>query len=140
MAHGQGQPPYEPPPGAPQAQFPDYYAPAGGPPPQRNGLGTAALVVGIIGVIFAIVPLTFWLGGPMGLVAIGLGIGALRRISRKGASNKGVAISGIILGALSTVIAAVWLAAAIFVVNDVVACLDSAQTPEQAAACGQVTP
>lgn len=70
-----------------------------GPPPQgnSNGVGVAALVVGLLALF------TSWLliGGLLGIVAIVLGIVGLGKVKRHEASNKGMAIAGIVLGALS---------------------------------------
>lgn len=68
---------------------------------QRNGLGIAALVLGIIGL------LTSWavFGGLFGLLAIILGFVGLGRVRRGEASNRGMSITGIVLGVLSVAIA-----------------------------------
>ncbi|MBT2506170.1 DUF4190 domain-containing protein [Streptomyces sp. ISL-98] len=63
------------------------------PPPQRpktNGLAVAALVVGIV----CCVP-------PLGLI---LGIIALSQIKKRGDSGKGMAIAGVVLSAISTLL------------------------------------
>ncbi|KAA1034254.1 DUF4190 domain-containing protein [Pseudonocardia sp. EV170527-09] len=87
-----------------QAAYPDR--PAAGPPgwpqgrapatPPRNGVGIAALVLGILAV------LTFWLfiGGLFGLLAIVLGAIGISRVSKGVATNRGVSISGLVLGIL----------------------------------------
>jgi hypothetical protein len=63
-----------------------------------NGLAVASLVVGIVS-LFGI--FCFGIGGLVGLIALGLGIGGLRRANRSpGAPQKGVAIGGIVTGAL----------------------------------------
>jgi hypothetical protein len=78
-----------------------------GPSGPRNGLGTAALVCGIIGLLLAIVVI----GGILGIVAVVLGIVALGRVRRGEANNRGVAIAGIVTGALAVVLAGVIIAA-----------------------------
>ena len=92
--------PYGPPgyPGMPQAP---------GQPP-RNGLGTTALVLGILGVVFAIIWLTFWLGAILGVLALIFGIIGSSRAGKGLATNKGVAVSGLVLGAISIVVAIIW--------------------------------
>lgn len=71
----------------------------GGPPPlpPRNGVGIAALVLGIVGI------LTSWIlvGGLLGVVAIALGIIGVVRAAKGIATNRGVAIGGLVLGVLS---------------------------------------
>jgi hypothetical protein len=71
------------------------------PAPQaRNGLGIAALVLGILGFLTSFIAV----GAILGLVAIGLGIAGLRRANRREATNRGMAITGIVLGALAILI------------------------------------
>ncbi len=79
-------------------------APAQG---HQNGLGTAALVLGIIGLLTS----WFGLGAILGLVAIILGVLALGKVKRREASNRGSAIAGIVLGVLSIVVLAGLIAA-----------------------------
>jgi hypothetical protein len=79
-------------------QQPGYgYPPAERP---RNGLGTAALVLGILGLITSI----FLIGGLFGLIAIVLGFLALGRVRRHEATNRGASIAGIVLGVLSLIV------------------------------------
>ena len=70
--------------------------------PARNGLGIAALVLGILGLLTSI----FVVGGVLGLVAIVLGVMGLGRVKRGEATNRGMAIAGIVLGALAVLLAA----------------------------------
>ena len=103
--------PYGPPgmPGAPQAPV----------QPPRNGLGTTALVLGILGVIFAIIPVTFWLGGILGLLALIFGVIGSARAGKGLATNKGSAVTGLVLGVLSIVVAIVWTIVIATAVKDV---------------------
>jgi hypothetical protein len=73
----------------------------------RNGIGTAALVLGIIGLALAVVVV----GGLLRLVAVVLGIVALARVRRGEATNRGVAIAGIVTGGLAIVLSGVIIAA-----------------------------
>ncbi|WP_204020975.1 DUF4190 domain-containing protein [Sinosporangium siamense] len=61
----------------------------------------AALVTGIIGLIFGPIPFTFWIGAPLALAAIILGAVALSRVRKGVATNKGVSMSGLVLGILA---------------------------------------
>ena len=78
-----------------------------GAPPHRssggNGLGIAALVLGVLGL------LTSWLvvGGLLGLIAVVLGAVALSKAKRGAAapSSRGMGIAGIVLGVVSILIA-----------------------------------
>ncbi|WP_277207709.1 DUF4190 domain-containing protein [Isoptericola croceus] len=106
--YGTGSPQGTPPPyqsGSPYAAGqPSMPAPTGQSPyPAQQGQGTdgfsiAALVTGILG---------------MALIAVGLGIAGLVRTKRSGRPGKGLAIAGIILGALSTI---AWIAFIVFFV------------------------
>jgi hypothetical protein len=83
-------------------------APQGGqyqqmPPPKRkNGLGTAALVVGIIAIVGSWIPFFNVISLVLGIVALGLAIGGLL-MSRKG-RPKGTSIAGLILAAITIII------------------------------------
>ena len=113
--HDPPQPPYPPPQGGGNPPQPPYPPPQGGgypgayppPPPApyagyapppvgpKNGLGIAALIVAIIGLVFC------WtvVGGIiLGVVAVIIGFLARGRVNRGEASNGGVAIAGIVLG------------------------------------------
>jgi hypothetical protein len=84
------------------------------PTAPRNGLGTAALVLGIIGV------LTCWsvFGGIiLGLVAVILGFIGHARVRRGEATNGGVSIAGIVLGFVAMIAGAVFIALYIWVFN-----------------------
>ncbi|UQX04947.1 DUF4352 domain-containing protein [Streptomyces sp. RerS4] len=63
-------------------------------------MAVAGLVLGIIGVLVAIVPFVFWVGTLAGLTGLGLGIAGLVR-ARRGAPRKGLALTGAVLGLLS---------------------------------------
>ena len=98
---GQPQPGYQQP-GYPAASYPAAaYPPQAYPPPYyaaaqpQNGMGTAALVLGIIGVVlfFAI-----WPPFILGILAIIFGAVGLGRAKRGVATNRGVAMAGLVLG------------------------------------------
>jgi len=75
----------------PRAPDEAYYAPGWQPArPPREGLAIAALVTAVVGL------------GPVG---VGLGIAALRRIRRRGTRGRGLAIAGIVVGAIWTALA-----------------------------------
>ncbi|MFC8509565.1 DUF4190 domain-containing protein [Streptomyces sp. NPDC057411] len=91
------------------------------PPPAqpRNGLGTTALVLGIVGLVLAIIPFLFWLGGILGLLALIFGIVGASRAGKGLATNKGAAISGLVLGAVSIVVSIAWTVVIATAVKDV---------------------
>jgi len=82
--------------------------------PRRNGMGTAALTLGLIGALL------FWtiLGGiALGLLALIFGIVGFRRGKRGEATNGTLAMVGAILGALALVGSSAILAFAVSVVG-----------------------
>ncbi|MCX4822657.1 DUF4190 domain-containing protein [Streptomyces sp. NBC_01142] len=108
-----GQPPqWSPPPSYPGAP----YSPV---PQARNGLGIAAMVTGIVGAVFGIIPFLFWLAGILGILALIFGLIGHGRARKGEATNKGMALTGIILGGLSIVLAIVWLVVVVLAVKDV---------------------
>lgn len=112
--------------------------PGYGPPP-KNGLGTAALVLGIIGLVL------FWtivLGFVLGILALVFGIIGRKRANRREATNGGSALAGAILGGLAVAgtIAIIAAGAAFFEHNksafrNYQDCLNSAQTQQQRQDC-----
>lgn len=92
--HGQ-QPGYGQQPGS-YGQPPYGTAPSGHTGPKKNGLGVAALVLGIL----SLLSWFFLIGGLFGLVAIILGVLGRGRVKRGEADNGGIALAGILTGAL----------------------------------------
>ncbi|MYT72614.1 MULTISPECIES: DUF4190 domain-containing protein [unclassified Streptomyces] len=83
-------------------QYPPFQQPQHQPQQvARNGLGTAALILGIIGALSGIVPILFWLAGVLGVIALILGLTGRSRAKRGEATNKGVALAGAILGLIA---------------------------------------
>lgn len=74
-------------------------APAG-PAKAKNGLGLAALIVGIVAFIFAVIPFLSFVAWVPALVAIGLGIAGLVVKNKKRVS----AVAGLALGALAIIV------------------------------------
>ncbi len=133
-----------PPPPPPQyGAYPGSYLP---PPPQpysgftppptgpRNGLGVAALVIAIIGLVFC---WTVFGGIILGLCAVIIGFVARGRVTRGEATNGGVAIAGIVLGFLAIIVSLIFIPIWIGVFDEVggtdyVDCLSKAGSNEQA--------
>ncbi|WP_327234247.1 DUF4190 domain-containing protein [Streptomyces sp. NBC_01317] len=119
---GYGYPAAGPPTGATHTGYPagGYVAPypgygAGGwQQAPSNGMGVTALVLGIVGLVVG----CFWgVGILLGVLALIFGIIGRRKARRGEATNGGVALAGVILGAVATVLGAVFLALLIWVVN-----------------------
>ncbi|WP_454790133.1 DUF4190 domain-containing protein [Mycolicibacterium lutetiense] len=104
--------PYGPPPGAYPGAYPPAPQPYGGYPMQpsprgpANGLGVAALILAIVALLLT------WsvIGGLVfGIVALVLGFLAHGRYRRGEATNGGVAVTGIALGAIACVLSLVFI-------------------------------
>ena len=94
---------YPPPP--PPMPYGDYYPGAPVAPP-RNGLGVAALVLAILGLLASC---SVAGGIVLGISAVILGVMARNRVKRGEANNGGVALAGIILGALAVLISVAFI-------------------------------
>ncbi|WP_426364266.1 DUF4190 domain-containing protein [Streptomyces sp. E-08] len=100
--------------------------PAAAPQVMRNGLGTAALILGIIGTLSGLIPLFFWLAGILGLIALILGLVGKGRVKRREANNKGVALTGAILGLAALILSVVGAVITFTAVSDAVDEIDKA--------------
>ena len=132
------QPPPPPPYGAYPGGYPPPPQPYSGfaPPPTgpRNGLGIAALVIAIIGLVFC---WTVAGGVILGLTAVIIGFVAQGRVKRGEATNGGVAIAGIVLGFLAIIVSLIFIPIWIGVFaevggTDYVDCLPKAGSDNQA--------
>jgi hypothetical protein len=90
-------------PPAPPQPYAGYAPPPTGP---RNGLGVAALVIAIVGLVSSF---TVAGGIILGIVAVVIGFAARGRAKRGEANNGGVALAGIILGFIAIVIGLVFI-------------------------------
>jgi hypothetical protein len=129
--HGQLPPPagYPPPAGPPYPGYPSYpgqpsypgypgypgypAAPYGAWGPgavPRNGFGVTALVLGVVGTVLGVSCLGALLGLPAGIAAVVFGIVGVRTAGRGQATNRGQAIAGIVLGAVSSLVSVVMIA------------------------------
>lgn len=117
-----GQPPYGSPYGHPSA-------------PPRNGIGTVALVLGIVGLVLSL----FVIGALPGILAIIFGVIGLSRVRRRQATNRGAALTGVITGVLSLVVAIVVAVTVVSIFKTEFRkfrdCADNAQTVEQQREC-----
>ncbi|MDT0449354.1 DUF4190 domain-containing protein [Streptomyces hesseae] len=99
-----GQNPWGPRPAGP---VPSYWPPYPIPVPQpRNGMGVTALVLGVTGVVLGLSVILFWVSWLPALLAVVFGFVGLS-YARKGlATNKAMALAGVILGAAGLLISA----------------------------------
>jgi Domain of unknown function (DUF4190) len=87
------------------------YPPPNYAPPQpvapKNGLGIAALVLAVVGLLCVA---TVFAPIVLGAIAVILGVIGRRRVKRGMADNAGVAIAGIVLGGLAIVVGVAFIA------------------------------
>ncbi|MGP3632269.1 DUF4352 domain-containing protein [Streptomyces sp. 24-1644] len=100
----------------------------------RNGLGTAALVLGIIGTVSGLIPFLFWLAGILGLIALILGLTGRGRVKRGEATNKGVTTFGAVLGLLALILSVVGAVITFKAVDDAVDEINKASSGSSATA------
>jgi Na+/H+ antiporter NhaD/arsenite permease-like protein len=108
----------------------------------RNGAGVAALVLGLLGLVLALLVLPAPLGALLGLLAVIFGIIGISRAGRREATNRGQAVTGLITGILA-------LALGVFLTvriggylqdhatdfNNLARCLNAANTDQERTAC-----
>ncbi len=86
----------------------------------HNGLGTAALVLGILAILFALTPITYWVSLVLAPVAIILGFVGRSRVKSGDADNKGATVSGIVMGFIAVGACIFWFIFWIVVINGAV--------------------
>lgn len=104
-----------PPAGQPGWQQPGAYGPPPGPP-KSNGVAIAALVCGIIALLASWLPGINLLSVVLGIAAIILGVIGLRNAPERG--GRGLAITGLVTGALGLVVAIIFLVFIVSFVQD----------------------
>lgn len=77
----------------------------------KNGLGTAGFVLGLVGLIFAFIPIIGVVAWPLTILGLVFGIIGTLRAGRGQANNKGMAIAGTVLSAVGLVICFLWTVA-----------------------------
>lgn len=101
---------------------PQYYAPhppAYTPPQPQNGLGTAGFVLGLIGLLFSPIPFVGMVAWPLVILGLIFSLIGLSRANRRRATNKGLAVAGIVLSLVGLVICVLWVVAFGKAVNDI---------------------
>ncbi|MFD7965984.1 DUF4190 domain-containing protein [Streptomyces zaomyceticus] len=86
----------------------------GYPQSPSNGMGTASMVLGIIAVAgFCL----YGLGVVLGVLALIFGIIGVKKAGRGEATNRGMAVAGIVLGSIGTLVSAVFLGFVIWAIS-----------------------
>lgn len=74
-------------------------------PPDHNSLGKGAFIVGLVGLVLAFVPIIGFVSWLLGPIAVLMGLIALRKPPR------GLAVAGIVTGALTLLVCSWWISA-----------------------------
>jgi hypothetical protein len=118
----------QPPDNRPTTPPPSYHQPQGQVPPQwgppqqnwapqppapapKNGLGTTALVLGILGALFSLIPFIGVIAWPLVILGLIFGIVGFFRARSGKATNRGVAIAGTILSLIGLIMCIVYASA-----------------------------
>jgi hypothetical protein len=114
--------------GGPQYGGQPYGAGPGPGGPKRNGLGVAALVVGVLALLSS---LTLIGGIVLGIAAIVLGVLGRGRAKRGEADNGGMALAGVVLGVVGLLLSLLFLAIGVAIFSsesgqDLADCLEQA--------------
>jgi hypothetical protein len=137
-----------PPPGQhterPQGQYP---APPQGQYPaarRRNGMGTAALVLGVVGLVLVLLLLFSPIGAFLGLLAVLFGILGIIRANRGEADNRGQAVAGLVTGGIAllvgvffTISIGVWFSTHVNDFNRFGQCIEDAVGPDAREQCAR---
>lgn len=131
-----GPPQDQPPPPPPSYGYPAQGGYGGGQPAKpSNGIGIAALVIGIVSIFL------FWfpvLGLVLAILAVVFGIVGIRKASRGEATNKGMAITGVVTGGLALVGAILASIFYLFLADEfstLFECIEQAETVQDEEAC-----
>jgi membrane-bound ClpP family serine protease len=100
---------------------------------RRNGMGTAALVIGVVALVLVLLLLFSPLGAFLGLLAVLFGILGLMRANRGEADNRGQAVAGLVTGGIAlllgiffTISIGTWFATHVNDFNNFGQCMDDA--------------
>jgi drug/metabolite transporter (DMT)-like permease len=111
---------------------------------RRNGIGTAALVIGVLGFVLAVLFIFAPLGAVLGLVAAVLGALGIARANQGAADNRGQAVAGLLTGLAGLVIGiAITVSAGTFLArhatdfNSFGSCMDNAATAQARENCAR---
>src|SRR5687767_2039525 len=92
--------PQYPPPG------PGYYP----PPPPQNGFGTAAFVLGLLGLLFSFIPLIGVIAWPLVLLALVFAAVSFTKMRNGQALNRGLTIAGLVCALIGLLICILYAA------------------------------
>lgn len=87
-------------------------------PATTNGMAVASLVLGLVGSMFGLVPLTWWIAAVCGVLALIFGVVGIRNAG-KGAPYRGMAIAGTVLAVVALSLAVVGFGVIADVLRDI---------------------
>lgn len=109
----------------------------------RNGMGTAALVVGVVALVLAVLLIFFPIAFVLGILAVIFGAVGVGRANRGEANNRSHAVAGLVCGAIALVLSIyLGLRLGTFVVDNADnfrrfwTCITSAPTKAEQQDCG----
>jgi len=112
--------------------------------PRQNGMGTAALVLGVVALVLAVLILFAPLGALLGLLAVIFGIVGLIRANQGVADNRGQAVAGLVTGGLALLIGlfltigiGTFFATNVNDFNQFGRCMEKARTDQARRACAE---
>lgn len=132
-----------------QPQYQPQYIYTQAPPEPRNGLGIASISLGIVGLLFCLMPITGFIGFALGAIGLILGLSALGRLKRGKATNTKTTWAGIITSLAAIVFGIIGIVMFFTAVdqlgddldevgnnwNEYSDCIGNASTPEEMNAC-----
>jgi hypothetical protein len=122
----------------PQSSPIAYYSHPMPAPEPKNGFAITALVLGLVGIVFALIPLTGFIAAILGLVGLVFGLANIGRLRRGRSTAKVMTWFGSIISAL---VLAAGIAGMVIVFTAVdkfdedLNCIDQAKTAKQIEAC-----
>jgi hypothetical protein len=79
--------------------------------PPHNGLGTAGFVLGLIGLLFSPIPFIGVVAWPLVILGLIFSLIGVARAGKGRATNKGLAIAGVVVSVLGLVVCILWAVA-----------------------------
>lgn len=111
---------------------------------RRNGMGTAALVIGVVALVLAVLIIFSPLAGLLGIIAAVLGFIGIQRVRRGEADNNSHAVAGVVTGLIALAMAIIIGVRVATYVNDHLGdfrrfgtCITSAPTKAEQNRCGR---
>jgi hypothetical protein len=126
---------------------PQYYGPQGGYAPQqapapvnpeKNGFGITGAIMGPVGLLFCLMPITGFIGLTIGFIGFVLSAAGLNRVSKNKATNKKTAVFGLVTCLLAIAFGIYGVVLFFQAMNDLgtgLDCLSNADTTAEIDAC-----